>query len=161
MHSSAEATVGKSTAGFRLDEARHCFATRWRSGVLYFTSDEKGAVSLEFTILVPFFVMFLVFFADATVIYLTDTEMFNAAREISRRASTGELQDLSQAEAYASDKLFLGGRTYYLDVDFAGDEKVVTLSIPIYDAAIFGFFFQPIIGRMLVVTATTSEEPRI
>jgi hypothetical protein len=105
--------------------------------------------------------MFLVFFADATVIYLTDTEMFNAAREISRRASTGELQDLSQAEAYASDKLFLGGRTYYLDVDFAGDEKVVTLSIPIYDAAIFGFFFQPIIGRMLVVTATTSEEPRI
>jgi len=126
-----------------------------------FTRDETGAMSLEFTVLVPFFIMFLVFFADATVIYLTDTEMFNAAREISRRASTGELQTLSQAEAYANDKLSLGSRTYYLDVDFAGDEKAVTISIPVYDAAIFGYFFQPILGRMLVATATTSEEPRI
>jgi hypothetical protein len=129
--------------------------------MLNFIRDERGSVSLEFTMLVPFFLMFLVFFADATVIYLTDTEMFNAAREISRRASTGELQTLSQAEAYAADKLFLGARTYYIDVDFAADDKKVTIAIPVYDAAIFGFFFRPILGRALVATATTSEEPRL
>jgi len=160
MRKPAAEMVGRSV-GLRLDNARRNFATHWISRTLKFTHDERGAVSIEFTMLVPFFVMFLVFFADATVIYLTDTEMFNVAREISRRASTGELQDLSQAEAYANDKLFLGSRTYYLDVDFAGDENAVTLSIPVYDAAVFGFFFQPILGRMLVATATTSEEPRI
>jgi Flp pilus assembly pilin Flp len=123
--------------------------------------DESGAVSLEFTVLVPFFVMLMVFFADATVIYLTHTEMFNAAREISRRASTGELQDQSQAQSYANSKLLLGERTYYVDVDFSGDNKRVTIAIPLYDAAIFGVFFRPILGRALVAVATTSAEPRI
>lgn len=161
MQRPAAAPQGRSTAVFALDRAGRFYMARWRSTMTNFTRDETGAMSLEFTVLVPFFIMFLVFFADATVIYLTDTEMFNAAREISRRASTGELQTLSQAEAYANDKLSLGSRTYYLDVDFAGDEKAVTISIPVYDAAIFGYFFQPILGRMLVATATTSEEPRI
>jgi len=123
--------------------------------------DESGAVSLEFTVLVPFFVMLMVFFADGTVIYLTHTEMFNAAREISRRASTGELQDQSQAQSYANSKLLLGERTYYVDVDFSGDNKTVTIAIPLYDAAIFGVFFRPILGKALVAVATTSAEPRI
>lgn len=127
----------------------------------HFIRDERGSVSMEFTVLVPFFLMLLVFFADATVIYLTHTEMFNTAREISRRASTGELQDQSQAQAYATDKLLLGERTYYVDVDFSGNNKTVTIAIPLYDAAIFGVFFRPILGQALVAVATTSGEPRI
>lgn len=132
-----------------------------RRTLQHLAGDESGAVSLEFTVLVPFFVMLMVFFADATVIYLTHTEMFNAAREISRRASTGELQDQSQAQAYATKKLYLGERTYYVDVDFADDDKMVTIAIPLYDAAIFGVFFRPILGQALIAVATTSEEPRI
>lgn len=122
--------------------------------------DETGAVTTEFTVLVPFFVMLLVFFADATVIYSTHTEMFNAAREISRRMSTGELQDQFQVESYAIDKLFLGERTYYINANFT-DEKQVIIAIHLYDAAIFGVFFRPILGKELVAIVTTAEEPRI
>lgn len=122
--------------------------------------DETGAVSTEFTVLVPFFVLFLVFFADATVIYLTHSEMFNVAREISRRVSTGELKNLSEVEAYAKANLFLGSREYFVAADFGG-EKRATLVIGLYDAAIFGAFFRPILGKELVATAATGEEPRI
>lgn len=116
---------------------------------------------MEFTVLVPFFVMLLVFFADATIIYMTHTTMFNVAREISRRASTGEFQGQNQAQSYANEKLLLGERTYYVDVDFSGDDKIVRIAIRLYDAAIFGVFFRPILGRELVAIATASEEPRI
>lgn len=122
--------------------------------------DDTGAVTLEFTVLVPFFIMLLVFFADATVIYSTHTEMFNAAREISRSMSTGELGDQSQVESYAVKKLFLGERTYYVDADFTDDKKV-TIAVHLYDAAIFGVFFRPILGKELVAIATAAEEPRI
>lgn len=123
--------------------------------------DETGAVTTEFTVLVPFFVFLMVFFADATVIYLTHSEMFNAAREISRRVATGEIQSQSQAEWYANHKLMLGARTYNVGVDFSGNERTVRIGIPIYDAAIFGVFFRPVLGRELVASATVSEEPRV
>lgn len=122
--------------------------------------DDTGAVTTEFTVLVPFFIFLLVLFADATVIYLTHSEMFNAAREISRRVATGELQDHSQVQAYAADKLFLGQRDYYVGVDFSGD-KTVTIAVHLYDAAIFGYFFRPILGRELVAISTAGEEPQI
>lgn len=126
-----------------------------------FLRNEMGAVTVEFTVLVPFFVFLMVFFADTTVIYLTHSEMFNTAREVSRRASTGEIQNLSQAEAYANEKLMLGARTYSVDVDFSGDNNIVRIGIPLYDAAIFGVFFRPILGKELVAIASVSEEPRI
>ncbi len=135
----------------------------WRNSVSSMrrlVRDDAGAVTTEFTVLVPVFVMLLVFFADATVIYSTHTEMFNAAREISRSMSTGELHDESQVESYAVEKLFLGERTYYVDADFTDDKKV-TIVIHLYDAAIFGVFFRPILGRELVAIATAAEEPRI
>lgn len=126
-----------------------------------FVRDERAAVTMEFTVLVPFFVMLLLFFADATIIYMTHTTMFNVAREISRSASTGEFQDQNQAQSYANEKLLLGERTYYVAVDFSGDDKTVRIAIRLYDAAIFGFFFRPILGRELVAIATASGEPRI
>jgi Flp pilus assembly pilin Flp len=122
--------------------------------------DERGAVTVEFTVLVPFFVFLLVLFADATVIYLSHSEMFNAARELSRSVSTGEVRTQADAEAYVADKLFLGERDYYVYVDFNQD-KTVTIAVNIYDAAIFGLWFTPLLGRELVATSTVAEEPRI
>ena len=131
------------------------------TGARAFMRDETGAVTTEFTVLVPFFVFLMVFFADATVIYLTHSEMFNAAREISRRVSTGEIQNQSQAETYANNKLMLGARTYNVGIGFTGNDRTVRIGIPIYDAAIFGVFFRPVLGRELVATVVVSEEPRV
>lgn len=129
-------------------------------GTARFIADERGAISIEFTTLVPFFIMFLVFFADATIIYLTHSEMFNVAREISRRMSTGELENSDDVQAYAADHLFLGSRDYYVGIDFLGD-KTISIVVSVADAAIFGYFFKPILGKELVATATAAEEPRI
>lgn len=144
------ATGGRPTAPHRASR-------RARRG---FLSDERGAVSIEFTTLVPFFIFLLVFFTDATVIYLTHTEMFNAARDISRRMTTGELDDNADVQAYAESHLFLGQRDYYVGIDFAGD-RTVAVVVSLDDAAPFGLFFQPILGRELIASATMGEEPRI
>lgn len=122
--------------------------------------DDRGAVTVEFTVLVPVFVLLLVFFADATVIYMTHTQMFNAAREISRRVATGELGDESAVDAYAAEKLMLGERTYYVDPEFSDDNRVV-IAVKVYEALIFGNFFVPILGDAMVAVATTGEEPRL
>lgn len=140
-------------------------AARGRSGrrgpgLRALLGDDRGAVTVEFTVLVPFFVLLLVFFADATVLYLTHSEMFNAARETSRRMATGQIRTQDEAMDYVADKLFLGQRDYYVGTDFNGD-KTVTISVDLLDAAIFGIWFQPLLGQALVATATVGEEPRI
>lgn len=122
--------------------------------------DDRGAVSVEFTVLVPFFIFLMVLFADATVVYLTHSEMFNAARELSRRMSTGQVQNQDQAATYVADKLFLGERKYYVSTDFDGD-KTATITVDLLDAAIFGMWFTPLLGHRLSATATVGEEPRI
>lgn len=124
-----------------------------------FIRDEKGAVTIEFTVLVPFFVMLLVFFADASVIYLTHSEMFKTARDISRRMSTGQFTTVAQVTDYAAEHLFLGQRTYTIDPDFVSGEMKVSIGIPLGQAAIFGVWFEPIIGDALIATARMRREP--
>lgn len=124
-----------------------------------FLGDEKGAVTTEFVVLVPFFVFLMIFFADTTVIYFTHSEMFNTARDISRRMSTGQIETEDQALAYASQRLYLGNRLYTVDVDFASADMPVSIGMPVGQAAIFGVWFEPIIGEALIATARTRREP--
>lgn len=125
-----------------------------------FLNDTKGAVTTEFTVLVPFFVFLLVFFADASVIYLTHTEMYNASRDIARRMATGQLKTSNDVQAYAEDHLHLGSRTYVVDPQF-GNAMTVTISVGLDEAVFFGTFFQPILGRSLLASSTVQREPRL
>ncbi len=120
--------------------------------------DEKGAITIEFVLWVPIFVSLLVFVTDASIIYLTHSEMWNVARDTSRRMSTEELTTVTEVRDYAAARLFLGEREYAIDPTFGGDMNV-TISIGLDGAAIFGFFFKPIIGRSLVASVTTRREP--
>ena len=126
---------------------------------LSFCRDEKGAVTIEFTVLVPFFVFLMIFFADATAIYFTHSEMFNAARDISRRMSTGQIETEDEALAYASQRLYLGERVYTVDVDLTDGDMPVSIGMRVGQAAIFGVWFKPIIGDALIATARTRREP--
>ncbi len=123
-----------------------------------FLGDEEGAVSIEFTVLVPFFILLFVFFADAAVVYLTRTEMYNSARDIVRRMATEELTSMSDVVTYARDHLFLGQRTYSLSAQFGGD-MTLSITVPIEQAAVFGYFMQPLFGRQLSVSVTMRREP--
>lgn len=123
-----------------------------------FGGDETGAVTIEFVTLVPAFIFLLVLFADASAIYLTRSEMFNVARDVARRMSTREITTLEQARAYAADHLFLDARTYYIQTHFGGN-MAVAIYVPLYDAAIFGYWFKPILGKILVADAMMRQEP--
>jgi hypothetical protein len=126
--------------------------------VFTFLRDEKGAVTIEFVLWVPIFVGLLVFVTDASIIYLTHSEMWSVARDTTRRMTTGEISSDAEVVDYAAAHLFLGRRTYVIDPDFGG-EMNVTIAVGLDGAAIFGFFFEPILGRSLVASVTMRREP--
>ncbi len=123
-----------------------------------FLRDETGAVTIEFVLWVPIFVGLLVFVTDASIIYLTHSEMWNVARDTTRRMTTEQITTVAEARDYAAGHLFLGNRTYVIDPDFGGDMNV-TIAVGLDGAAIFGFFFQPILGRSLLASVTMRREP--
>ena len=127
-------------------------------GVFTFLRDEKAAVTIEFVLWVPIFVGLFVLVTDASIIYLTHSEMWSAARDTTRRMTTGEITSRAQARDYAAAHLFLSSRTYVIDPDFGG-EMNVTLTIGLDDAAIFGYFFEQVLGRSLVASVTMRREP--
>jgi len=123
-----------------------------------FLQNEEGAVTIEFTTLVVAFIMMLVFFTDASMIYATRTEMWNVARDMTRRMSTEEITSITQAQDYAEAHLLLGSRKYSVDPDFGGDVSV-RIAVTIGDAAIFGSWFKPVIGDYLVANVKMRKEP--
>ncbi len=123
-----------------------------------FLGDEKGVVTIEFVLWVPIFVGLFVFVTDASIIYLTHSEMWSVARDTTRRMTTEQFTTPAQARDYAAAHLFLGSRTYVIDPDFAGNMSV-TIAIGLGDAAIFGSFFKSILGRSLVANVTMRKEP--
>lgn len=132
----------------------------WRLSLSRFLGDQTGAVTIEFTTLVPFFVFLMVFFADAATIYLTHSEMYQAARDVSRRMATGELETEQDVQNYVATHLQLGQRTYTIDPDWGNNTRLI-IALPIGQAAIFGYWFQPILGQILVADVVTSREPRL
>ena len=126
--------------------------------VFAFLRDEKGAVTIEFVLWVPIFVSLLVFVTDASIIYLTHSEMWNVARDTTRRMTTRQITTPTEARDFAAARLFLGERTYVIEPDFGG-EMNVTIAIGLDDATIFGFFFESILGKSLVASVTMRNEP--
>ena len=127
--------------------------------VVTFIRAEKGAVTGEFILWVPIFVGLLVFVTDASIIYLTHSEMWNVARDTTRRMTTGQFTTPAQARDYAAAHLFLGNRTYVIDPGLASADMNITIAVGLDDATIFGFFFKPILGRSLVARVTMRKEP--
>jgi hypothetical protein len=127
--------------------------------VFTFLGDEKGAVTIEFVLWVPIFVGLLVFVTDASIIYLTHSEMWSVARDTTRRMTTGEITTDNQARDYTAANQFLGSRTYVIDPDTVSADMNVTIAIGLDGAAIFGFFFKPILGQALVASVTMRKEP--
>lgn len=131
-------------------------------GLGNFLRDDKGAVTIEFTVLVPFFIFMLVIFADFAAVYLTHTEMYNVARDAARRMSTGELKNADEVVAYAGEHMYLGQRIYTVATNFGPDGNMqVLVEVPVAEAAFFGVFLRPLIGESLTALATVSAEPGV
>ena len=76
-------------------------------GILTFFRDDRGSQTIEFVLWLPITVALLIIIIDASMLYLTHTEMWNVARDTARRMTTGVLATEDLAEAYANEQLNL------------------------------------------------------
>jgi Flp pilus assembly protein TadG len=123
-----------------------------------FLRDERGAATIEFVLWVPVFVILLVATTDATILYLTHTEMWNVSRDIARRVAVGDMTS-AQAVDVAQQELFLYGRHYTVGVSPDNQiDVVVEIKTNARDASVFGFF-TAVIGRELTARVVMRREP--
>ena len=132
-----------------------CGANFHRPRVSEFLRDEHGSATIEFVLWVPLYVVLLVAVTDASILYLTHTEMWNTARDTARRISVRAM-NAADAPGYAGGRLLLGGRTYTVAASDA-DPVIVEISVGVGDASIFGFF-KPVLGRQLTARVQIMKE---
>lgn len=121
-----------------------------------FLRDERGTATMEFVVwFVPFMIL-LAMTVDASMLYLTHTEMWNVSRDIARRLSIG---DMTEAEAvdYAREELFLYNNAYTMATDVSADVTVI-IGTSFEDASLFGIFGKVIDGD-LVARVVMRREP--
>ena len=115
---------------------------RWRKRGL--AESDDGAVSVEFMLWMPLIFTIILFTVDVALIYLKQADMWNVARDQARRMSVDSsynptatqlkqnlftsLQNASSISATATG----GGSAN------AGVDKVVTISVGLCDASLFG-----------------------
>ncbi len=121
-----------------------------------FISDVRGSATLEFILWVPVYVILLVAVTDASILYLTHTEMWNAARVSARSISVGALA-VADVPGHAKERLLLGGRTYTVAASDT-DPVTVQISVNVGDASVFGFF-KPVLARQLIARVEMMKEP--
>ncbi len=110
-------------------------------GILKFLRDDRGLQTIAFLLWVPIFVALLVIVIDASTLYLTQTEMWNVARDTARRMTTGALKTESQVRVYANSQLHqFRNNTGLYTVDASFDPVVVVaISIGAGDISFTGF----------------------
>ena len=135
-------------------------------GVLTFLRDDRGSQSIEFVLWLPIIGALLVLISYASILYTTQTEMWNVARDTARRMTTGVLEVGAPAEDYAQSQLTLYeifGAGY--EVTATEDPVTSTITVVItlavtdgsFDAGFFGAF--SLVGGTLAARVVMRAEP--
>ena len=77
--------------------------------LLSFIRDERGVATIEFVLWVPPMLFMLLMITDASVLYLTYTDMFNVSRDVARRVSVGAMT-VEDVPDYVQERSLLGGK---------------------------------------------------
>ena len=114
-----------------------------------FLREDRGSYTIEFCLWIPMFLVFLAATVDASLLYMTHNNMWNAARDTARRASTGEFKNDEEIIDHLEGVLLLGGNRYFLPItemiDRTGEagngpEVRVAIQTTIADASLFNIF---------------------
>lgn len=126
------------------------------SGLRAFVGDEKGAVTIEFVTIFMGFVVVMLMFTDASILYLSYTDLFTVSRDAARRVAVGSLH-VDDVPAYVQQRAMLGARTYSVG-SYSGSVVIIELSVNVGDASVFGFF-KPVLDRTMAVHVELLREP--
>ena len=113
--------------------------------VAAFLRDERGSYTIEFCLWIPVFFFFLAATIDASLLYLTHNANWNAARDLARRITTGEItvDNWDAHVARVEGTVLIGGNAgkYFIpEPNWTDDEAQVVISIEIGEADAFGIF---------------------
>lgn len=99
-------------------------------GFKRFRKAETGAVSVEFVLWVPVFILILAITVDASILFKTQANMWTVARDVGRQMSTG-LYSNTQATTYAQEQFAAWGISGSVNVSQTNDNVSVTVSVPV------------------------------
>ncbi len=130
---------------------------RWFSR---FRRDEGATVTVEFVIWLPLFIIILFLIVEVSLLFLTQSSMWNVARDTARRISTHEFTQAS-AVTHATGAMTFGGHPYTIAADAIGPEVSVTISTSVGDVLLFSYSpMAAFAGSQLVAKVTLREEPK-
>lgn len=101
-----------------------------------FVKDETGSVTIEFVLWVPVFVLILAITVDASILFLTQANLWSIARDTTRFMATGLLSDVG-AEAYALDRMAAWGANTTIIASRDANLVSLSMSVPISDVSPF------------------------
>src|ERR1700680_651165 len=108
---------------------------RNRARLARFGREQRGSITVEFVIWIPVFLVIMGFIADATMLYLTQADMWNVARDTARRMTTGQLS-ATAAQTFAATALLYPNKPYTITAT-QGSDDIVEISLPVQNASIF------------------------
>tara|TARA_R110002049_G_scaffold9146_3_gene47369 strand:+ start:834 stop:1460 length:627 start_codon:yes stop_codon:yes gene_type:complete len=121
-------------------------------------SDTRGAVSVEFVLWVPVFVLILAITVDATILFKTQANLWTVARDAGRQMSTG-LYSNSQAEDYAAGQFASWGITGTATASQTNDTVTMQISVPVAAVTPFRIVNAFTDGNIIAVV-TQRKEPQ-
>lgn len=131
-------------------------------GFIAFFADERGSETVQFVAFVPLFVFLLVIVTDASFLYLTNSEMWNVARDTARRMVAGQITSETEAETFAAERLNMFENPYTVDAHFDPDAYMsIYIATDIADAMVFGAFLRPLLNDTIQVRVVMRSEPEI
>jgi Flp pilus assembly protein TadG len=101
---------------------------------------DEGTVTVEFMLWLPLIFTIILFTVDVALIYLKQADMWNVARDISRRLSVSDSYTNASAQTDAQNQLFTSLSSATITATggtVAGQDKVVTIQIPLCNASLF------------------------
>jgi Flp pilus assembly protein TadG len=131
-------------------------------GMQTFLRDDKGSQTVEFVLWLPIIASLMVIITDSSILYLTQTEMSNVARDTARRLSSGQLQTENAAVIYANQQLNLYDPAYVVTATRdATSSMTVVITVDVVDATIFGYFLTPVLGSTMESRVVMRSDPSL
>lgn len=88
-----------------------------------FAEDTRGGMTLEFVIWLPVFLVTIASSVDASILFVTHSQMWDAARATARNMSVGTIRTPQEAQAFANGLLPTHGSfSVVADFDYAEDK---------------------------------------
>lgn len=122
-----------------------------------FAKDDRGSVTIEFTLLLPLFTAFLLLVTDASLLFLRQTTLMNVARDTARAVSRYAMT-AAEAKTYAEKVAKTGQGAATATVTVTNGIVTVLITTNARSAAPFGIV-RFAVGDKISGTATSTMEP--